>query len=249
MTQRTILQRISDMIYNKKNNNFIINIIDTNRSVIREFIKKVAKKTKKGSKVLDAGAGEGRWGELFKHTEYKTQDKEVGEPNWDYSKIDYKSDITKIPVNDKTFDVILCTEVLEHLPEPEKALKELSRIIKKKGRLYLTAPQSWGEHEVPYDYYRYTTYGLRYLLEKTGFKVNKIEKRGGYFKFMAFRMWHIFFIPFMNRKELWKRIMSGIIKIILLPFLLLNSLIFYYLDFLDKEKFMTLGYLVEAEKK
>jgi len=246
-----ILKKLTDKIYKRKGDKFsFADVIDVNRGVIIRFIRMAGFKTKKDSKVLDAGAGEGNWGEFFKHCDYRTQDKGIGEECWDYSKIDYKGDITDIPCKGKMFDVVLLTEVLEHLPEPLDALKELNRVLKKNGILYLTTPQGWGEHEAPYDYYRYTSYGLKYLLNKSGFNVIKINKRGGYFKYLGFRLWHVIFMPFLNRKSMIKKVFGLLSKLILIPFLIFFSLIFYLLDdLLDKEKDLTLGYMVTAKKE
>jgi SAM-dependent methyltransferase len=225
-------------------------MIDTNRAMIRKFIERAARETKKSSNVLDAGAGEGSWRYLFGHTDYKTQDNCVGEKHWDYTHLDFNCDITKIPCKSSEFDVIILTEVLEHLPEPYLAVKELNRILKRKGKLYLTVPQGWAEHEAPYDFYRYTQYGLKYLLEKAGFKIEKVEKRGGYFKYISFRLWHIIFMPFLNRNNFFKKILGWIVKAILLFFLIPMSIVFYYLDdIFDKDKELTLGYQVVAVKK
>ena len=246
-----LIKKFSDYVYKRKCDRFsFLDIIDVNRSVIIKFIKKAAKETEKGSKILDAGAGEGNWRSFFDHCHYFTQDKGIGESEWDYSRVDYKSDITDIPCENNQFDVVLLTEVLEHLPEPYLALKELNRILKKGGKIYLTAPSSFQEHEIPHDYYRYTTYGLKYLLEKSGFNINSIEKRGGYFKYLGFRIWHVIFMPFLNRDNLIKKIFGWIIKIPLIILFSLISIIFYFLDdIFDKEKQLTLGYQVIAEKR
>jgi 2-polyprenyl-3-methyl-5-hydroxy-6-metoxy-1,4-benzoquinol methylase len=87
-----------------------------------------------GAKVLDVGAGTCPYRKFFSHCDYKTQDfkKYEGPKLWgakDYGQIDFESDIIDIPVDDNSYDVILCTEVLEHVPEPVPALKELARII------------------------------------------------------------------------------------------------------------------------
>jgi ubiquinone/menaquinone biosynthesis C-methylase UbiE len=246
-----LLNKISQYVYNRKCESFsIIDIIDVNRSRVIRFIRDVAKNTKKGSKVLDVGAGEGNWRDFFKHCEYKTQDNGVGEKDWDYSKTDYKGDITKIPCEAEKFDVILLTEVLEHLPEPLFALKELNRILKKGGSLYLTVPFAFQEHETPFDYYRYTSYGLKHLLDKSGFKMKKLERRGGYFKYVAFRNWHIIFMPFLNRKSVLKKLSGWVIKIPLMLLFTIISILFYWLDdLLDKEKDLTLGFQIIAVKK
>ena len=244
-----ILQKIVGWSYNRETDS-LLDLIEVNRSAIRKFIRKAAANTREGVFVLDAGAGEGNWRNLFAHAHYKTQDNCTGYEDWDYSHLDYNCDITSIPVDDSRFDVVLLTEVLEHLPEPLLALKELNRILRKGGCLYLTAPQGWEEHIPPHDYYRYTQYGLRYLLEKAGFRIEQIEKRGGYFKYIAFRMWHAIFMPFLNRETLFKSVAGACIKIVLMFFLVPVSLICYFVDdVFDKEKKLTLGYQVIAVKK
>jgi SAM-dependent methyltransferase len=231
-------------LYKRKGSSFL-DLIDVNRAYIRKLIELASKKTKEGSLVLDAGAGEGFWRYLFIHCEYYTQDLGVGESEWDYSKIDYKCDINNIPVENNKFDVILLTEVLEHLPEPLLALKELNRILKKEGLLYLTVPQGWREHEVPYDFFRYTSFGLKYLFNLSNFEVVNIERRGGYFKYIATRMWRFLRLQCMNRNK----IITVPIKLIFIPFLVINSIICYLIDDWDKEKDLTLGYQVIAKKK
>ena len=79
-----------------------------------------------GQKVLDVGAGVGPYRKLFAHCEYYAHDfGQEPETINKYTRLDYQSDITDIPVPDQSFDVVLCTEVLEHVPEPIKAINEL----------------------------------------------------------------------------------------------------------------------------
>ncbi|OGW83515.1 MAG: hypothetical protein A2987_03850 [Omnitrophica bacterium RIFCSPLOWO2_01_FULL_45_10] len=94
----------------------------------------------------------------------------------------------EIPFPDAYFDCVLCTEVLEHLPEPEKAVNEIKRVMKKGGILYLTVPQEWGLHYEPNDYLRFTRYGIKYLLEKNGFRVEAVERIGGIFSLVGDRL-------------------------------------------------------------
>lgn len=249
MANRIFLQKLQDKVYRRKSN-FFLDIIDTNRAIIRKFIEKAARETKGNLNVLDAGAGEGSWRYLFQHANYKTQDNCVGEKHWDYTHLDFNCDITKIPCKSSEFDVVILTEVLEHLPEPCLALKELNRVLKQKGKIYLTVTQGWAEHEAPYDFYRYTQYGLKYLLEKSGFRVEKVEKRGGYFKYISFRLWHIIVMPFLNRKSFFKKTSGWIVKAALLLFLIPISIVCYCLDdIFDKNKELTLGYQVIAIKE
>ena len=72
---------------------------------------------------------------------------------WNTSGCDILCDICNIPVEDSTFDLIICFEVIEHLPEPLKAIKELSRLLKKDGQLVITAPNLCAVHQAPHFYY------------------------------------------------------------------------------------------------
>ena len=66
----------------------------------------------------------------------------------------------------ESFDVVLCTEVLEHLPEPQRAIDEMFRVLKPDGTLLLTTRFLFPIHDAPHDYFRFTKYGLRYLLRR-----------------------------------------------------------------------------------
>jgi len=77
-------------------------------------------------------------------------------------------------------DVVLCTEVLEHLEEPQKALREMNRILKNGGIVIVTVPFFWHLHEEPRDFFRYTCHGLRYLFEKAGFEPVEIRPLTGF---------------------------------------------------------------------
>jgi ubiquinone/menaquinone biosynthesis C-methylase UbiE len=152
-----------------------------------------AKLVSPGAKVLDVGAGTCRYRDLFSHCKYQTQDfcqyespEEVISPKmqkFQYGHIDYVSDATSIPVPDSSFDVVLCTEVLEHVPEPIKVVMEIARILKGGGRLLLTSPQGSGLHMEPYHFYGgYTPFWYKYYLAEVGFTDIQIVPNGGFFK-------------------------------------------------------------------
>jgi SAM-dependent methyltransferase len=141
-----------------------------------------------GSRVLDVGAGSCRYRDLFHHCEYQTQDfarlppAELG-IGLAYGRIDYVSDILAIPVLDGSFDVVLCTEVLEHVPEPILAVREFARILRPGGRLLLTTPLGSGLHQEPYHFYGgYTPYWFDKHLREAGFSQLTIQANGGFFK-------------------------------------------------------------------
>lgn len=79
-----------------------------------------------------------------------------------------------IPVPDATYDAIVFTQVMEHLSEPALVLKEFHRVADG-CRLFYSAPLCAEEHEVPYDFYRYTQFGIRHLFTKAGFEVDEIR--------------------------------------------------------------------------
>ncbi|MCX7696305.1 MAG: class I SAM-dependent methyltransferase [Bacteroidales bacterium] len=82
----------------------------------------------------------------------------------------------EVPFANNSLDGILATEVLEHVPEVELIIKEFYRILKPGGYVLISIPFAWGEHNIPYDFRRLTSFGLRYIFEKNGFKVLQLEK-------------------------------------------------------------------------
>lgn len=98
----------------------------------------------------------------------------------DKSNIDLFGTAYDIPAEDETFDSVICTAVLEHLEEPSDALTQCRRVLKKGGHALFTVPLSWHLHEEPRDFYRYTKYGLTYLLEKNRFNIVEITPLGGF---------------------------------------------------------------------
>ena len=82
----------------------------------------------------------------------------------------------KFPFEQSIFDSVLCSQVLEHVFTPIDFLNEINRVMKDGGTLLLTVPFVWDEHEQPYDFARYSSFGLKYMLEETGFEILEHEK-------------------------------------------------------------------------
>jgi SAM-dependent methyltransferase len=137
-----------------------------------------------GARVLDAGAGDAPYAPLFAHCAYVTQDW-PGSVHAGARDAGIVADLHALPVEDARFDAVLCTEVLEHVAEPARALAELARVLVPGGRLLVTVPFVNELHEEPHDHYRYTSHGLRGLLERAGFDVSGVQPSTGWFATFA----------------------------------------------------------------
>ncbi|HUI44931.1 MAG TPA: methyltransferase domain-containing protein [Nitrospirota bacterium] len=125
-------------------------------------------------KVLDVGCGQKPYEQLFRSSQYIGL--EIDSPqNRQCKSADFYYDGVTFPFSDNEFDSIVANEVFEHVFNPTEFLKEINRVLKPSGILLLTVPFCWDEHEQPYDYARYSSFGLVAIVEKNGFKV--ISKR------------------------------------------------------------------------
>jgi SAM-dependent methyltransferase len=93
-----------------------------------------------------------------------------------------------LPVRSNAIDSILCNEVLEHLPDPAAAVREIRRVLRPGGRAYVTAPFLWCLHYEPHDYYRFTGHALRTMFEKEGFDILRLAPVGRVFSYLATRL-------------------------------------------------------------
>jgi len=193
-----------------------------------------ASSLREGSLILDAGAGPSPYKNKFKHCDYESLD------FTDSGETTYVSSLDKTPIADNYYDAIICTEVLEHVPNPSAVIKELSRILVPGGKLFITVPLTWCIHQEPYDFYRYTPYSLkRLLLENNFWEENIIIKpKGGYFWMLS---------NVIRDNGLFSK--WNPLKYLLYPFYgILLPLILFHLDILDRKKVWTNGYLVEVRK-
>lgn len=128
-------------------------------------------------RLLDVGCGTKPYQSIFSVDEYIGIDID-SDTSRQRGCADYIYDGISFPFEGNTFDSILCNQVLEHVFNPEDFVQELNRVLKPSGKLLLTVPFVWDEHEQPHDYARYSSYGLRALLEKHGLKVIEQKKLG-----------------------------------------------------------------------
>ena len=126
-------------------------------------------------KVLDVGCGSKPYQKLFSYTEYVGL--EYDTPNNRLSKnADFFYDGKTFPFADGEFDSLVCNEVLEHVFNPDEFTAEIHRVLKHNGVILMTVPFVWDEHEQPYDYARYSSFGLKHILEKNGFEIVEFKK-------------------------------------------------------------------------
>jgi len=158
----------------------------------------------------------------------------------DKSNIDLFGTAYEIPVNSNSFDSALCTAVLEHLEEPERALHECLRVLKEGGVAIYTAPFIWHVHEAPRDFYRFSKYGLEYLFTKTGFEIIELKALSGF--------WVTFGQLFVYNLYRFNRGFLRLVRIIDVIGLIIQLLAFF-LDKIDKSEEWTWMYLVVARKR
>lgn len=181
-----------------------------------------------GGKFLDVGCGTQPYRPYFSHVEKITAcDFDANRGN-----VDFACPAHKVPLPDASVDSILCTEVLEHVPDPMAVWVEFYRLLRPGGKVLLTTPMYWPPHELPYDFFRYPEHGIRRLISESGFTLKAIIPRGGPLAFWGqatIHVWQPFFKLSICRR-LWNRF-------------------FLSLDKRSNNPRVTLGWTVLAEKQ
>jgi len=189
-------------------------------------------------RVIDLGCGTS----LYKQDILKVADEYIG-VDWqdsfhDKTHVDVFADLCdKLPFDYDCADTVISFQVMEHLPEPSFFLSECNRILKSGGWLFITVPFMWHVHEEPYDYFRYTRYGLEYLLKKNGFVDIRIKENTGF--------WQMWVLKFNYHTV---RFASGVLKFFFIPIWFLGQFISQILDNYIKHPQETASYTVLARK-
>ena len=233
------------------NRNFYNNILFPSLASRRDlYIKDWILNLPSGSKLFDAGAGIQRYKKFATHLEYTSQD--FGEykggesfgnsvvKNWESKNCDIICDITNIPCDDQSFDFVLCSEVIEHLENPYKAIKELKRIVKSGGTLLITAPFRSLYHQSPYFYYSgFSKFWFLKKSHKLNLEILNIIPNGNYIEDLATEIIRTnYFGPFLLRI---------IIRLLTFPYLLVLFIINKYMIIKTPES--CTGYFVLLKKK
>lgn len=179
-------------------------------------------------RLVDVGCGQKPFRHLFENI-----DSYYGVDIGENSQADLICDVLDLKIEDDSADSVLCTQVLEHVNEPNTLISEISRICRKEAVVLLTAPHISRIHLEPYDFFRFTKYGLKHLFEKNGFEIIAIEEMGGFFLTMAY------LTNFYLRKKLgpFSYAVNPVINLLYVP-----------IRYIDKNKNHAFNYLVVAKK-
>lgn len=160
------------------------------------------------------------------------------------SQADIISDLNKpLPIDSNHVDHIVSFEVMEHLSEPRVMLTEAFRVLRSGGQLSLSVPFQWWVHEAPWDYYRYTRYGLHYMLDQAGFVNVSIEATTGFWA-----VWILKFNYQTTRLIRGPRLVRVLSRAALVPFWWVNQHLASLMDRWWPEDRETAGYFVTASK-
>jgi len=193
-------------------------------------------------KVLDVGCGNKPYERLFvKSNSY------IGCDVVQSSKglVDIICPATALAFDSNSFDTVFSTQVLEHVDDHHKALEEIYRVLKPGGYFIFSVPFVWELHEEPYDFFRFTKYGIHFLLRKFGFDIQEIIPNGGKWAAVGQLRLNMMWSRFRNRPRL-ARIYKLIIKYSGLK-IILNSY-YSFLDSWDFDDLLTLNYVCIAKK-
>jgi len=212
------------------------------RSTLYQQIKKFANKVSVEAKILDVGCGNRPYRSIFKSPFYEGIDIEGG-GHVDKEKIvDKFFDGINIPYPDQQFDIIICTQVLEHTLDPKKLVKEMNRVLKTQGKVFITVPFVCNEHEIPYDFRRFTRYGLEQLLTENNFKITNLIPTTGISGVIGQMSSAFIFESLTFRSPMIKTILA---VLILGPI----QIISLFFDWLTGKCWITLDYVIIAKKR
>lgn len=230
------LTRLSDLAISKNARDFLVM-----HYLIRDLEGAIGQYA--GGSVLDIGCGNKPYEKLFdgKATRYTGCDVVQSDQN----RVDVICPATALQFNNDNFDAVFTTQVIEHVDDPAKMLSEANRVMKMNGHIILSAPFCWELHEEPYDFYRYSKYGLRAMFEKAGFQVISIKANGG--KWAAIMQMNLNMIYSSFNKNTFAR---RLLKFLFIQ-LRMTSLCNRFALWMDKkfhDELLTLNYVAVATK-
>ena len=200
--------------------------------------------------VADIGCGFGPYKKYFKRARYLGMDHPAARASDRPEGLDAFVDLTSLSVADACLDGVLCTQVLEHVRDPAKAVAEIGRVLKSGGKLLLSFPLFYPLHDEPYDYFRYTPHGLKRLLSESGLNVIEIIPQGGFVTMSGefLNLFCIHKIQNMLNSGIFLRILGFCVIPAFLVLALLINLVCIILSPFDSERRFVMNYFVFAER-
>jgi SAM-dependent methyltransferase len=163
---------------------------------------------------------------------------------------DIFGDLTSLPLRGNCVNAVLCTQVLEHISEPEKALVEIGRVLRPDGKLMLSTPFFYPLHDEPHDYFRYSPHGLERMLSAAHLELMELVPQGGFVE-MAGEFLNLFGIHKTNNLIAaggYRRILGLVFIPLLLPMAFINNILCLILSPLDKERRFVMNYFILAKR-
>ena len=195
--------------------------------------------------LMDFGCGSKPYRNIFNVRDYVGVDfKNEGHPH-DNESIDVFYDGKHLPFPDESFDSVLSSEVFEHIFNLPEMLVEINRVMKHGGRILITCPFVWNEHEKPFDYARYTEFALKDLFERSGFRVIAFEKSGNFIT-TTFQIWVLYWHTVLSKAARRNVLVRTLLKYFLIFPLNVSGLIADFL--LPRNDSLYLSNVLVAEK-
>lgn len=198
--------------------------------------------------VLDIGSGNSRTAELIHPscTLYRLDYPVTGHR---YCFLpDVYGDVADLPIAASSIDIVLLFEVLEHVVDDDRALREIARVLKPTGRLYLSVPFIYPIHDAPYDFRRYTVYGLKALLEKRNFRLVKLIVHGNSLV-VAMQLFNLVLLECVYNIFARLRWMGRLLGMLIYPVCLAINLIAWPLTWVSSPRAACFGYFAIAEHR
>jgi ubiquinone/menaquinone biosynthesis C-methylase UbiE len=241
-------------MFDKKRINNLFAFID-NEKVRYQWVREQLLSIPKGKSILDAGAGECQYKKFCEHLSYTSQD--LGEydgrgdsiglqtKKWDNTKLDIICDIINMPLDSGRFDYVLCTEVLEHVPFPDQAIREMSRVLKPGGSLIVSSPFCSQTHFAPFHFCTgFNIYWYKAVFETCGLEITEVAKNGNFFTYVQQELLRA---PLIGKKYSLFGILSLLLYVAVIPIVFLLLILNFFSK--DSSELLCFGYQIVARKR
>jgi SAM-dependent methyltransferase len=230
------LARLSTVTLHKNAHDYIV------MKYLTDDLKEVVLKYATG-RVLDIGCGNKPYEVLFEGVTSGYVGCDVIQSN--QNKVDVICEAVNLQFEDASFDTAFSTQVIEHVEDPFKMLAEANRILREDGLIIVSAPFCWELHEQPYDFYRYTKYGLRAMFNKNGFEILELRANGGKWAAIFQMNINIIYSTF-HKKTFLRKLIKGLF--LHLKFTQVLNMLGCWLDRKYYDELLTLNYVVVGRK-